>query len=111
MTPLAVLVGKALRFVLRLRGGGSAIPGRIALMIQPKFLQKTLGRMSKGIYFVSGSNGKSTTTSMLVAILRAQGLKVLSNPAGGNLPQGLASALLADVNLLVWEADRKEGST
>jgi UDP-N-acetylmuramyl tripeptide synthase len=99
MTPLAVLVGKALRFVLRLRGGGSAVPGRIALMIQPKFLQKTLGRMSKGIYFVSGSNGKSTTTSMLVAILRAQGLKVLSNPAGGNLPQGLASALLADVNL------------
>ena len=99
MTLLAVLVGKVLRFVLRLRGGGSAIPGRAALLIQPKFLQKTLGRMTKGIYFVSGSNGKSTTTSMLVAVLRSQGLKVLSNPAGGNLPQGLASALLADVNV------------
>ncbi len=100
LTPLAVLVGKALRFVLRLRGGGSAVPGRIALMIQPKFLQKTLGRMSSGIYFVSGSNGKSTTTAMLVRVLREHGLRVLSNPAGGNLPQGLASALLADVNLL-----------
>lgn len=100
MTPLAVLVGKALRFVLRLRGGGSAVPGRIALLIEPRFLQKTLGRMKKGIYFVSGSNGKSTTTAMLVAVLRAHGLKVLTNPAGGNLPQGLASALLADVNLL-----------
>ena len=100
MTPLAVLVGKALRFVLRLRGGGSAVPGRIALLIEPRFLQKTLGRMAKGIYFVSGSNGKSTTTAMLVAVLRAHGLKVLTNPAGGNLPQGLASALLADVNLL-----------
>lgn len=99
MIPLAVLVGKALRFVLRLRGGGSAIPGRVALLIEPKFLQKTLGRMSKGIYFVSGSNGKSTTTAMLVSILRSQGLKVLSNPAGGNLPQGLVSALLADVSI------------
>lgn len=99
MIPLAVLVGKALRFVLRLRGGGSAVPGRIALAIEPKFLQKTLGRMQRGIYFVSGSNGKSTTTAMLVKVLRAHGLRVLSNPAGGNLPQGLASALLADVSL------------
>jgi UDP-N-acetylmuramyl tripeptide synthase len=99
MIPLAVLVGKALRFVLRLRGGGSAVPGRVALAIAPRFLQQTLGRMQRGIYFVSGSNGKSTTTAMLVKVLRAHGLKVLSNPAGGNLPQGLASALLADVNL------------
>jgi UDP-N-acetylmuramyl tripeptide synthase len=98
LTPLAVLVGKALRFVLRLRGGGSAVPGRLALLIQPKFLQKTLGRMSSGIYFVSGSNGKSTTTAMLVRTLREHGLRVLTNPAGGNLPQGLASALLADVS-------------
>ncbi|MEN9992879.1 MAG: UDP-N-acetylmuramyl tripeptide synthetase [Actinomycetota bacterium] len=100
LTPLAVLVGKALRFVLRLRGGGSAVPGRAALLIEPRFLQKTLGRMSSGIYFVSGSNGKSTTTAMLVKVLREHGLCVLSNPAGGNLPQGLASALLADVDWL-----------
>lgn len=99
LTPLAVVVGKALRFVLRLRGGGSAVPGRAALLIQPKFLQKTLGRMSSGIYFVSGSNGKSTTTAMLVKVLREHNIRVLTNPAGGNLPQGLASALLADVNL------------
>ncbi len=98
LTPLAVLVGKALRFVLRMRGGGSAVPGRIALAIEPKFLQLTLGRLASGIFFVSGSNGKSTTTAMLVKILREHGLQVLSNPAGGNLPQGLASALLADVN-------------
>ena len=99
LTTLAVLVGKASRFILRLRGGGSAVPGRLALLIQPRFLQKTLGRISSGIYFVSGSNGKSTTTAMLVRVLREHGLKVLTNPAGGNLPQGLASALLADVTL------------
>ena len=98
-TPLAVIVGKALRFVLRRLGGGSAVPGRVAILLQPKFLQLTLGRMNSGIYFVSGSNGKSTTTAMLVKTLREHGLRVLTNPAGGNLPQGLASALLAEVSL------------
>jgi UDP-N-acetylmuramyl tripeptide synthase len=99
MIPIAVLVGKALRFVLRLLGGGSAVPGKAALILESKFLEKTLGRMDRGLYFVSGSNGKSTTTAFLVSVLRKHGLKVLSNPAGGNLPQGLASAIIADVNL------------
>lgn len=99
MIPIAVLVGKALRFVLRLLGGGSAVPGKVALVLEPKFLEKTIGRMNRGVYFVSGSNGKSTTTAFLVSVLRKHGLKVLSNPAGGNLPQGLASAVIADVNL------------
>lgn len=98
MTVLAVLLGKVLRFALRLRGGGSAVPGRIALLLQPKFLQIALGNLPQGVFFVSGSNGKSTTTAMLVAILREHGLNVLTNPAGANLPQGLASALLAEVN-------------
>ena len=99
MMPIAVLVGKALRFVLRLLGGGSAVPGKAALLVAPKFLEKTLGRMGRGVFFVSGSNGKSTTTAMLVSVLRKHGLRVLSNPAGGNLPQGLASAVIAEVSL------------
>ncbi len=49
--------------------------------------------------FVSGSNGKSTTTHMLTAILRAHGLDVFTNPSGANLPQGIASAMLAEVPL------------
>ncbi len=99
MIPLAVLMGKALRFVLRLLGGGSAVPGKVALLIEPQFLEKTIGRMKRGVYFVSGSNGKSTTTAMLVAVLRKHGLAVLSNPAGANLPQGLASAVVAEVSV------------
>lgn len=55
--------------------------------------------MPAGVVFVSGSNGKSTTTHMLVAILRAHGLSVFTNPSGANLPQGIASAMLATVPL------------
>lgn len=55
--------------------------------------------MPLGVVFVSGSNGKSTTTHMLVSILRAHGVSVFSNPTGANLPQGIASAMLASVPL------------
>jgi lipid II isoglutaminyl synthase (glutamine-hydrolysing) len=90
-------VGRAARWVLRLRGGGSAVPGRIVLMIAPRFLERAVSRLPLGLVFVSGSNGKSTTTNMLSGMLRAHGLSVFTNPSGGNLPQGIASAMLASV--------------
>jgi len=62
-------------------------------------LERSLGTLPLGVIFVTGSNGKSTTTSMLTGILRAHGLRVFSNPAGGNLPQGLASALVGSATL------------
>lgn len=96
---LAVVAGRLARWLLRLRGGGSAVPGRVALAIAPKFLERAVSRLPLGVVFVSGSNGKSTTTNMLTAILREHGLDVFTNPSGGNLPQGIASALLADVPL------------
>jgi UDP-N-acetylmuramyl tripeptide synthase len=94
---MAVVAGRLARGVLRLRGGGSAVPGRVALAIAPRFLEHALSRLERGVVFVSGSNGKSTTTNMVTAILREHGLEVFTNPSGGNLPQGIASALLADV--------------
>ena len=96
---LAVLFGRAVRWLTRLRGGGSAMPGNVALLFAPKFLEHAFSQVESGIIFVSGSNGKSTTTNMLARILRAHGLRVFTNPSGGNLPQGIASALLADVGL------------
>jgi UDP-N-acetylmuramyl tripeptide synthase len=98
-TALAVLVGRAVRVLARLRGGGSAFPGRVALLIAPGFLQRAVERLPLGVVFVSGSNGKSTTTQMLTAVLRAHGVDVFTNPSGANLPQGIASAILADVGL------------
>lgn len=96
---LAVLVGKAIRIIARARGGGSAIPGRIAMIIEPQLLSKTLGALKHGVIFVSGSNGKSTTTALVAGALRSQGLKVFSNPSGGNMPQGIGSAVIGQASL------------
>ena len=98
-TALAVLAGRGIRVLARLRGGGSAFPGKVALLIAPRFLQRAVERLPLGVVFVSGSNGKSTTTQMLTAIMRAHDVDVFTNPSGANLPQGIASAILADTPL------------
>ncbi|CAB4648947.1 unannotated protein [freshwater metagenome] len=62
-------------------------------------LSRTLGSIPGGVIFVTGSNGKSTTTAMLSSVLAEHGVRVFSNPAGGNLPQGLGSAVVAQCSL------------
>jgi len=99
VTALAILAGRFVRWLLRLRGGGSAVPGRVLLALRPRFLTRAVADLPLGVVFVSGSNGKSTTTHMLVGILRAHGLSVFTNPSGANIPQGIASAMLADIPL------------
>ena len=92
----AILVGRLTRFAARLRkpGGGSAVPGLIVNRIAPGYLKRTLSGFPQGLVVVSGSSGKSTTTKMLVAILRAHGVDVFTNPSTANISQGLTSALL-----------------
>ncbi|MFM6974036.1 MAG: Mur ligase family protein [Agromyces sp.] len=92
----AVAIGRAVRVAARIRkpGGGSAIPGAIVNRIAPSYLPETLARFPDGLVIVTGSSGKSTTTKMLVAVLRAHGLRVFTNPSTANIAQGLTSALL-----------------
>jgi UDP-N-acetylmuramyl tripeptide synthase len=95
----ALLISRIARVATRLRGGGSALPGWILLRLVPDVLATTLGSIPGGVIFVTGSNGKSTTTTMLSAVLAEHGVRVFTNPAGGNLPQGLASAVVAQCSL------------
>ncbi|MCD5347228.1 MurT ligase domain-containing protein [Agromyces sp. H3Y2-19a] len=62
--------------------------------IAPNYLKRTLSGFPQGLVVVSGSAGKSTTTKMLVAILREHGVDVFTNPSTANISQGLTSALL-----------------
>ncbi|MDO5699537.1 MAG: MurT ligase domain-containing protein [Dermatophilus congolensis] len=93
-TTAAVIAGKATRVASRLRGGGSALPGLVAERMDPAFLRHALADVHGGIVVVSGTNGKTTTTKMLVAIMRAHGHTVFSNPTGSNFTRGVISAML-----------------
>jgi lipid II isoglutaminyl synthase (glutamine-hydrolysing) len=97
----AILVGRIVRVLARWRkpGGGSAVPGLVVNTIAPGFLPFVLNGFPDGLVIVSGSSGKSTTTKMLVAALRAHDVTVFTNQSTANISQGLTSALLEEVSL------------
>lgn len=97
--PFVVILGKAVRYAARLRGGGSALPGLFVEKIDPDFIKKTLAGLPRGIVVISGTNGKTTTTKMVVALLEGQGLKVFTNRTGSNFIRGVAAALLGAIDL------------
>lgn len=104
----AILVGRIVRLLARLRkpGGGSAIPGLVVNRIAPGFLAHALSSFPEGLVIISGSSGKSTTTKMLVAILRDHGASVFTNPSTANIRQGVTSALLEKTSLSGRIGDR-----
>ncbi|MGB3762198.1 MAG: Mur ligase family protein, partial [Ornithinimicrobium sp.] len=94
----ALAAGKAARVVSRWRGGGSALPGLVTETLDPSVLRHTLAYVPRGIVVVTGTNGKTTTTKMLVAVLRQHGVRVFTNPTGSNFTRGVISALLSEVD-------------
>ncbi len=97
--PFVIILGKAVRYAARLRGGGSALPGLFVEKISPDFVSNTLKQLPKGVVVVSGTNGKTTTTKMVVALLEGQGLKVFTNRTGSNFVRGVAAALLGAIDM------------
>ncbi len=97
---LVTILGKTVKKVARLRGGGgSALPGLIVERIDPNFIKHTLSSLPLGTVVISGTNGKTTTTKMVVELLESQGLKVFTNRTGSNFTRGVAAALLGDVDM------------
>lgn len=96
--PYVTLLGKTVRYISRLRGGGSALPGLFVEKIDPNFIRDTLAILPRGVVVVSGTNGKTTTTKMVVELLRSQGLRVFTNRTGSNFTRGVAAALLGEVD-------------
>lgn len=93
------ILGKSVRAVARARGGGSALPGLFVEKIDPQFIKRTLSQLPHGVVLISGTNGKTTTTKMVVELLEGQGLRVFTNRTGSNFTRGVAAALLGDVTL------------
>lgn len=98
---LAIFIAKQTAFWSRIfgRGGGGALPGVLALKIYPEIVVELTKNFKKGVILVTGTNGKTTTSKMIVEILEASGLKVLSNSGGSNLARGIASELASKSNI------------
>jgi lipid II isoglutaminyl synthase (glutamine-hydrolysing) len=87
-TGLGRLAGGLSKFLGR--GDGVAIGGRVVVAVCPDaFRMLVAGRR---VVFVSATNGKTTTTKLLAAALRAAG-PVVTNASGANMPAGIVAAL------------------
>jgi len=95
--PLApkLALARAVGAVSRLRGGGaSSAPGKVLMCLEPKAIGELGARLSRGSVLISATNGKTTTSAILAAILERAGVSLVNNQSGANMAGGIASTLL-----------------
>ena len=93
----AVAAGKTARAGLQLLGrGATALPGLVALAVDPDAISRLSASLSHGVVCITGTNGKTTTARMLSDVVRLAGWQPVHNRAGSNLDRGIVAALVAD---------------
>ncbi len=92
---VASWIGKILITLTRRLGkGGTTLPGRVALAVDPELNFKLAARLKGGTLMITGTNGKTTTASLIDGILEKSGLKCIHNQSGSNMSWGVASTLI-----------------
>ncbi len=93
---LAVLGGRAAGAISRRLGlgGGTSIAGVVAQRLYPDIVNHLSSQLAYGSVLVTGTNGKTTTSGFIAAILSDAGLRVWRNREGSNLMRGIAGALV-----------------
>ena len=76
------------------RGGGTSLPGKLLMRLEPHAIGALAGRLPQGSVAISATNGKTTTAAMVAAILERRGTRLVHNKAGANMAGGIASTLL-----------------
>jgi UDP-N-acetylmuramyl tripeptide synthase len=77
------------------RGGGTSLPGKVLIRLEPHAISALAARLSRGSVIISATNGKTTTAAMTASILEHAGIALVHNRAGANMAGGVASTLLA----------------
>ena len=80
---VALEAGKGTRWLLRRSGrGGTSLPGLVAERIYPRLAGELAQHIPNGSLLITGTNGKTTSTRMIVAAVRSAGLTPLTNREG-----------------------------
>lgn len=87
-----------------LKRNASQLPGRVACLLDARFIEHQAGKLSHGTFVTCGTNGKTTTNNLIADTFDEAGLTVICNRAGANMQAGVATCLLdagsADVSVL-----------
>ncbi|MDP4105468.1 MAG: Mur ligase family protein, partial [Bacillota bacterium] len=102
-TQLAIWAGKTSGNLSRMFGNnGSSIPGVMARKVDHQFLRH-LRKTAKTIIYVTGTNGKTTTTNLIAHLLETSGKSIISNLEGSNMITGLSTAIIRNAPLFGWK--------
>ena len=90
---IALWIAKLSVVALRItKHNGTNFPGVVALRICPQFL-KYIGKPEK-VIGVTGTNGKTTVSNLIVDALAMEGISVVNNRLGSNINTGIATSLI-----------------
>lgn len=79
-------------FLHTFRNGGSSLPGKLTLRLDPNILQAYAQKYD--LVIITGTNGKTLTTALTVRVLREKYENVLTNPSGSNMIQGIVTTFI-----------------
>ncbi|MFA0814952.1 MAG: MurT ligase domain-containing protein [Anaerofustis sp.] len=74
---------------------GTDFPGKLAYRIDRNFMRGFRQLDTDRVIFITGTNGKSTTTNLLYHTMKCAGKKTIANLTGSNMLNGAASCLIA----------------
>ncbi len=105
---LTLWIAKFIAFGVNLvdKKRGSNYSGKIATKLMPDFVSRFRKIDYDKVYFISGTNGKSTTTNLLHHTLTSAGKRVACNTEGANMVSGIATTLIK--NSTIFGALNKE---
>ena len=107
-TRLAKLARSASRAVGK---KGTDLPGQIARKVDKNILKNLASKVDE-IVFISGTNGKTTTSNLIGHTLKKNDIDIIHNNEGANMAAGITSAFIlqntANTKIAVIEID--EGS-
>jgi UDP-N-acetylmuramyl tripeptide synthase len=88
--------------------GGTSLPGKVLMRLDPRAIARLAGRLQHGSAVISATNGKTTTAAMAAGILERAGARLVHNRAGANMAGGVATALMdgpRDADTGLFEVD------
>ena len=90
---LSILISKSIINLSKvLFKGGTNFPGKIALKLDKNILR--IVSKNYKVILITGTNGKTTTTSMIYDVIKSSNKSVITNSTGANLETGITSCFI-----------------
>lgn len=81
------------------KNAGSTIIGKLASILQKDFVTYFKNIDYNKVFFITGTNGKTSTTNLIAHTIKETGKKVATNSAGANMIGGIATTLIKNSTL------------